>query len=101
LALQVLGLDIPIWLLDWSGSVMVVVSLVFLFEKRLGYWYWSNASLVPYFLLFGVEQQFMLAGLQVTYFAFGVYGLMLWKLELLDAASVRTFDERRWYRAGW
>jgi nicotinamide mononucleotide transporter len=37
---NVLGWDVPTWVLDWSGSVMVVVSLWYLFEKRITYWHW-------------------------------------------------------------
>jgi nicotinamide mononucleotide transporter len=99
--LEIFGLVVPIWVLDWTGSGMVVVSLLYLFEKRLGYWYWSNGSLVPYFLLFMAGHQLMLAGLQLTYLIFGVYGLWLWKLELVDDADQADFNARAWYRAGW
>src|SRR5688572_20997510 len=77
--MTVLQFDIPTWVLDWSGSLMVVVSLVFLFQKRTGYWHWSNASLVPYFALFVSLREYMLAGLQASYLVFGIHGLMLWK----------------------
>jgi nicotinamide mononucleotide transporter len=99
--MDLFGLDIPTWVLDWSGSCMVVVSLVYLFGKRVGYWYWSNASLVPYFALFVSSRLFMLAGLQATYLVFGIYGLWLWKLEARRGEDGVRFDERVWYRAGW
>ena len=44
--------SLPSWVLDFSGALAVTVSLFFLFAKRHAYWHWSNASLLPYFLLF-------------------------------------------------
>lgn len=95
------GLGIPIWVLDWSGSLMVVASLWFLWHKRPGYWHWSNASLVPYFALFVSTGQYMLAGLQVSYLIFGVHGLLLWRLERLRRDDGRQFAQGPWYAAGW
>jgi len=37
--MRLLGLDIPLWLLDWSGSLMLVVSLIYLWTKRSTYWW--------------------------------------------------------------
>jgi nicotinamide mononucleotide transporter len=99
--MSVLGIDVPTWVLDWTGSILVVVSLWFLFEKRMAYWHWSNASLLPYFLLFLSGEQYMLAGLQVSYLVFGIHGLLLWRLEARRRAGGRDFDERAWYSAGW
>jgi nicotinamide mononucleotide transporter len=99
--MTVLQFDIPTWVLDWSGSLMVVVSLVFLFQKRTGYWHWSNASLVPYFALFVSLREYMLAGLQASYLVFGIHGLMLWKLEHCREETGRRFNEDAWYNAGW
>ena len=45
------GWQIPQWMFDWCGSILVVISLVPLFRKHRSYWHWSNASLVPYALL--------------------------------------------------
>ncbi len=99
--MNVFGTTVPTWVLDWSGSVLVALSLLFLVRKRIGYWHFSNASLVPYFALFLSGRQFMLAGLQASYLVFGVHGLLLWRLERRrDTGGVR-FDERRWYHAGW
>jgi nicotinamide mononucleotide transporter len=92
---------IPIWVLDWSGSGLVVVSLGYLFGKRVAYWHWSNASLVPYFALFVSGRQFMLAGLQASYLIFGVHGLALWYLERQRDRESGNFNERAWYNAGW
>jgi len=99
--MNVFGLDIPTWVLDWSGSVLVVISLVYLFRKRIGYWHYSNASLVPYFALFVSTSQFMLAGLQLSYLVFGIHGLWLWRLERRRDHTGARFNERAWYHAGW
>lgn len=92
---------IPIWILDWSGSFMVISSLWFLWHKRSAYWHWSNASLFPYFALFLSSQQFMLAGLQVSYLIFGVHGLLLWRLERRWREDGSSFSQGPWYAAGW
>ena len=99
--MNLFGIEVPIWVLDWSSSLLVVASLFALFHKRVGYWHWSNASLVPYFALFISEQQYMLAGLQASYLIFGVHGLMLWRLERRRDERGRRFNERAWYHAGW
>ncbi len=99
--MDLFGLTIPTWALDWSGSAMVAISLWFLWHKRQGYWHWSNASLVPYFALFLTTGQFMLAGLQVSYLIFGIHGLLLWRLERLRRQDGRQFAQRSWYAAGW
>lgn len=95
------GTQIPQWWLDWSGSAAVVVSLVFLFYKREGYWHFSNLSLIPYFLLFLSGDNYMLAGLQVSYLAFGAHGLILWRLEARRDRGGKEFDEKLWYLAPW
>lgn len=93
--------DVPQWVYDTSGSVCVVVSLVHLFEKRVTYWHWSNASLIPYFLLFAGTRQYMLAGLQVSYLIFGIHGWWLWKLEARRDRHGTRFAEGFWYNLGW
>ena len=99
--MNILGLEIPSWVLDWSGSLCVVVSLMYLFQKRLAYWHWSNASLLPYFLLFVSGAQWMLAGLQVSYLIFGIHGLYLWLLEARRDAGLIRFNEAAWYAVTW
>ena len=96
-----LGWDVPTWVLDWSGSVLVVVSLWYLFDKRIAYWHWSNASLIPYFALFASNGQFMLAGLQASYLIFGIHGLLLWRLERARDQDDCRFNEVVWYQIGW
>lgn len=99
--MTVFGLTLPQWLLDWSGSLCVVVSLVFLWRRRLAYWHWSNLSLAPYFLLFFAGGQWLLAGLQVTYLLFGLHGLYLWHLEARRDRGEITFNEPLWYGVTW
>ncbi len=99
--MNLLGLNIPLWLFDYSGSLFVIISLVFLFQKRFGYWHWSNASLLPYFLLFASGGQWMLAGLQVTYLIFGFHGLYLWYLERCRDKENVAFNEPLWYSVTW
>jgi len=60
--LNLFGVDIPVWVLDWAGSILVMISLVYLFTKRTVYSHYSNASLIPYVALFLRGGQLMLAG---------------------------------------
>ncbi len=99
--MNIFGLEIAQWVLDWSGSLCVVASLVFLFWKRMAYWHWSNASVLPYFLLYISGQQWMLAGLQVSYLIFGVHGLYLWILEHRRDKGEIQFNEPAWYAVTW
>ncbi|MFC4452606.1 nicotinamide mononucleotide transporter family protein [Deinococcus sonorensis] len=92
---------LPSWLLDLSGGLCVLVSLYALFAKRRSYWHWSNASLLPYFLLFVGGSQWMLAGLQVCYLLFGLHGLYLWNLEERRDRGELTFNEPLWYGVTW
>lgn len=92
---------IPTWMFDWSGSALVVASLVPLFCKHPSYWHWSNASLVPYGLLFFDSQLWLLFGLQLCYLLFGFHGLYLWYLERRRDEEGRAFAERRWYAITW
>jgi nicotinamide mononucleotide transporter len=99
--MNVFGLDVPQWFWDYSGSVAVVISLVYLFKKQLAYWHWSNASLVPLFVLFMLQEAWMFAGLQVTYLIFGVHGLYLWWLEQRRDKGEIRFNEPAWYAVTW
>lgn len=92
---------IPIWILDWTGSLLVVLSLLFLIPKKLTYWHFSNASLLPYFVLFVAGQQYMLAGLQFAYLIFGIHGYWLWRLERQREQQQKPFNELLWYNLGW
>jgi nicotinamide mononucleotide transporter len=99
--MNIIGFNIPLWLFDYSGSLFVIISLVFLFQKRFAYWHWSNASLLSYFLLYTSGGQWMLAGLQVTYLIFGFHGLYLWYLERRRDKENVTFNEPLWYSVTW
>jgi len=88
-------------LLDVSGSALVAISLIFLVHKNAWYWHFSNASLLPYFMLFVMTRQYMLAGLQLSYLIFGLHGLYLWRLERLRDRSSIHFNEVLWYNLGW
>ena len=99
--MNIFDLEIPLWWLDLSGSLGVVMSLIYLFQKRLAYWHWSNISLIPYFLLFVAGAQWMLAGLQVSYLIFGIHGLYLWWLEARRDAGLIRFNEAAWYAVTW
>ena len=93
--------SLPSWVLDFSGALAVTVSLFFLFAKRRAYWHWSNASLLPYFLLFLSGNLWMLAGLQVCYLLFGLHGLYLWHLEERRDRGELRFNESAWYGVTW
>jgi nicotinamide mononucleotide transporter len=99
--MNILGLLIPFWVFDWTGSFCVIISLIYLFRKSSTYWHWSNASLVPYFLLFMGGQDWMLAGLQVSYLIFGIHGLYLWFLENRRDRGEIKFNEPVWYAVTW
>lgn len=99
--MNLFGVEVPQAVLDWTGSLCVVVSLIFLYRKQLAYWHWSNASLLPLFLLFLSGGQWMLAGLQVTYLIFGVHGLYLWYLEQRRDRGEIRFKEPLWYSVTW
>jgi nicotinamide mononucleotide transporter len=99
--MSLFGLNIPSLTLDLAGGLCVLVSLYYLWAKSPTYWHWSNASLLPYFLLFLSGGQWMLAGLQVTYLLFGIHGLYLWHLEARRARGEVTFNEPLWYGVTW
>ncbi|PNY81813.1 nicotinamide mononucleotide transporter family protein [Deinococcus koreensis] len=95
------GLTIPSLALDATGGLCVLVALYFLFAKRRAYWHWSNASVLPYFLLFVAGGEWMLAGLQVCYLLFGLHGLYLWWLEERRDRGELKFNEAAWYGVTW
>lgn len=87
--------------LDLGAGALVVISLLFLFRKNGWYWVFSNLSVFPYFALFIITRQYMLAGLQVSYLIFGLHGQYLWWLEQRRDRHGRQFNERVWYNLGW
>ncbi|MPY67709.1 nicotinamide mononucleotide transporter [Deinococcus sp. SDU3-2] len=88
-------------LLDWSGALLIAVSLVFLVRKHPAYWHFGNASLLPYGLLYLGTGQYILAGLQVSYLIFGLHGMLLWALEARREERGIRFHEGFWYNLGW
>lgn len=101
LGLALNGWQVPQWVWDWSGSLLVAISLVPLFSKHRSYWHWSNASLVPYAVLFLDTRQWILLGLQGSYLLFGIHGLYLWHLEHRRDHVGQPFAEVRWYAVTW
>ncbi|MES2538618.1 MAG: nicotinamide mononucleotide transporter family protein [Pseudomonadota bacterium] len=99
--MTIAGYPVPMWLFDWLGSAFVVVSLLYLWKKQLSYWLWSNLSTLPYFILFILTKQWLLAGLQVSYLVFGVHGQCLWWLEKRRDQRRLPFNEFFWYKLGW
>jgi nicotinamide mononucleotide transporter len=99
--MNLFGVVIPQAVLDWLGSICVVISLVYLFRKHPFYWHWSNASLLPLFLLFMSQGAWQFAGLQVTYLIFGIHGLYLWWLESRRDRGEIQFNEPLWYAVTW
>jgi nicotinamide mononucleotide transporter len=95
------NLPIPSIYLDLAGGLCVFISLYYLWSKSSTYWHWSNASLLPYFLLFVGGGQWLLAGLQVTYLIFGIHGLYLWHLEARRNRGEVRFNEPLWYGITW
>jgi nicotinamide mononucleotide transporter len=93
----------PQWGLDYAVSLVVIISLVYLFQKRGAYWHYSNLSTFLYFVFYLVQTPaaYMFAGLQVGYLIFGIHGMYLWMLERgRDFKGVR-FNEPFWYNLGW
>jgi nicotinamide mononucleotide transporter len=93
--------SVPQWFWDYSGSVFVVISLVYLFRKQITYWHWSNASNIPLFILFMSQGAWQFAGLQVAYLIFGIHGLYLWFLEHRRDRGEIQFNEPLWYAVTW
>ena len=99
--MNILGLEIPQWFFDYSGSVAVVISLIYLFRKQIAYWHWSNMSVVPFFILFVAQGAWLFAGLQISYLIFGIHGLYLWFLEQRRDRGEIRFNESAWYAVTW
>ena len=85
--------SIPMWVYDWTGGIFFMISLWFFFYKLPKAWHWSNASLLPYFLLFVATEMYMLAGLQVIYLLFGGHGWVLWKLQQIGSSWAKAWEK--------
>jgi nicotinamide mononucleotide transporter len=70
-----------VFLADWGGSILAAISIVCLFRKSLWYWYTGIAANVLWFYLFVTTSTLMVAGLQVSYAVFALYGIGRWRRE--------------------
>jgi nicotinamide mononucleotide transporter len=68
-------------LADWGGSVAAAISIVLLFRKSLWYWYFSIVATLLWFYVFLSTESAMVAGLQIFYTVFAVYGIARWYLQ--------------------
>lgn len=66
------------FLTEWVGGVAAAIGIACLVFKTQGYWIWSIVNAVLWFMLFIRFDLPMLAGLQIMYVAFSLYGLTVW-----------------------
>lgn len=66
------------FLTQWAGGVAAAISIAALIFKTQGYWVWSIINAVMWFFLFRSMHLPMLAGLQISYMIFSLYGLFMW-----------------------
>ncbi len=75
-----MGID-PITGADWGGSLVAALSIVALFRKSLWYWYLSIVATLLWFYVFVQTDSAMVAGLQLFYVLFSLYGIARWAVE--------------------
>lgn len=66
------------FLTEWAGGVAAAIGITCLIFKTQGYWAWSIVNASLWFVLFLRFDLPMLAGLQVMYVLFSLYGLTVW-----------------------
>jgi len=66
---------------DWGGSLAAAGSIVCLFRTSLWYWYLSIVATTLWFALFLATDAPIVAGLQLSYTLFALYGIARWRLE--------------------
>lgn len=66
------------FLTEWVGGVAAAIGIACLIFKTQGYWFWSIVNAALWFVLFLQFDLPMLAGLQVMYILFSIYGLTVW-----------------------
>jgi nicotinamide mononucleotide transporter len=66
---------------DWGGSIAAAGSIVCLFRASLWYWYLSIVATTLWFALFLATDSLIVAGLQLSYTLFALYGIARWWLE--------------------
>ena len=85
-------MEVDTLLADWGGSALAAVSIVCLFRKSMGYWYASLGANALWFYLFLESSALMVAGLQVSYALFAVYGIVRWRRERTTGELPRAYD---------
>lgn len=66
------------FLTEWVGGVAAAIGIACLIFKTQGYWFWSIVNAILWVVLFYRYDLPMLAGLQVMYVLFSLYGLTVW-----------------------
>jgi len=66
------------FLTEWAGGIAAAIGIACLVFKTQGYWAWSIVNAILWFFLFLDFHLPMLAGLQVMYIIFSLYGLTVW-----------------------
>ncbi len=82
----------PVSAADWGGSITAAVSIVFLFRKSLWYWYFSIVATTLWFYVFLETDSLMVAGLQIFYTLFALYGIARWQVERRGLAVPQWLD---------
>lgn len=67
-----------VFLYEWMGGIAAAIGIACLIFKTQGYWFWSMVNASLWIVLFYRDDLPMLAGLQVMYILFSVYGLTVW-----------------------
>lgn len=67
-----------VFLTEWAGGVAAAIGIACLIFKTQGYWFWSIVNASLWFVLFWRWELPMLAGLQIMYVLFSLYGLTVW-----------------------
>jgi hypothetical protein len=71
-------------LTQWGGAVAAALGIFALIFKSQGYWVWSIINAILWFILFKQQDLIMLAGLQISYIIFSVYGFFMWATRMKD-----------------
>lgn len=66
------------FLYQWGGAVAAFISIAALIWKTQGYWGWSIVNASLWLILFAGGNNKILAGLQVSYIIFSLYGIWQW-----------------------
>ncbi len=77
---------------DWGGSIAAAVSIVFLVRKSPWYWYCSIVATLLWLLVFLETESLMVAGLQLLYTVFALYGIARWRRESRGLTVPRGLD---------